>query len=233
MVPFHSHLDPEAAGVIHVMPDAPPAERVEITIRNHAMEPPEVHVRPGTTIVWTNASDILQALTSGMHEDAGATGEHEHEDAVGVEGLQDTLQVEVTHLGSGASSVRQLQPVGGDAGTYRAPLIPTAPGQYRFRFFGTVKELDVDEVFESGPNTFDDIQDQVGIQFPTEQPSVRELVGVVVAAQQQAAEASNGAAAAGDDAAGARTIGIVGVVVGAVGIAAGSAGLALALRRRA
>ena len=54
-----------------------------------------------------------------------------------VEGLEDTLQVEVTHLPSDTSREMPLRTIFGDPGHYTADLIPTAPGHYRFRFFGT------------------------------------------------------------------------------------------------
>ena len=56
-----------------------------------------------------------------------------------VEGLQDTLQVEVTHMPSSVSKVMNLRTVFNDPGHYAADLIPTSPGHYRFRFFGTIE----------------------------------------------------------------------------------------------
>jgi hypothetical protein len=54
------------------------------------------------------------------------------------EGLQDTLQVEVTHVPSMVAKVLKLRALYRDPGHYTADLIPTAPGQYRFRFLGRI-----------------------------------------------------------------------------------------------
>src|ERR671918_3240962 len=39
----------------------------------------------------------------------------------------------------------------GEPGNYNADLIPTRPGTWTYRIYGTVEDLDVDEVFTSGP----------------------------------------------------------------------------------
>ena len=65
-------------------------------------------------------------------------------DMVAVEGLAATLQVEVTHIPTGASRVMNLHAVRGDAGHYLADFIPTASGQYSFRFTGSIEGVAVD-----------------------------------------------------------------------------------------
>lgn len=113
----------------------------------------------------------------------------EGEDVQPVEGVEATLQVEVTHLDSGISEVMPLRTVFGDPGHYRNNWIPSAPGDYRFRFFGTVGDLDVDETFESGEGTFNPVEPADALYFPEDVPASRELEGAVRGAQSSAEEA--------------------------------------------
>jgi hypothetical protein len=156
-----------------------------------------------------------------------APAEHSHAEAAlaPVEGLESTLQVEVTHIPTGVSKVMPLRPVFGEPGHYAADLIPTAPGQYRFRFFGAVEGMNIDETFESGPDTFDNIQEAEALQFPEPLPAVREIEGAVRGTQATAQEAQ-------DTASSASTLGIIGIVLGAVGIMSGISGMVLSMRRR-
>lgn len=113
----------------------------------------------------------------------------EESDAPPVEGLEETLQVEVTHVPSGTSQTMDLRGVFGDPGHYTNDWIPTAPGQYRFRFIGTVGDLDVDESFESGAETFGSVEPADELYFPENVPAARELEGVVRGAKSSADEA--------------------------------------------
>jgi hypothetical protein len=144
---------------------------------------------------------------------------------VPVEGLDSTLQVEVTHIPTGVSKVLPLRPVFGEPGHYVADLIPTAPGQYRFRFFGTVEGMNIDETFESGPDTFDDVEEAEALQFPAPLPAAGEIAGAARGAQATAQDAQDAASSA-------NTMGIIGVVLGAVGILFGIGGMVLSMRRR-
>jgi hypothetical protein len=154
-----------------------------------------------------------------------AEGGHEEAELAPVEGLESTLQVEVTHIPTGVSEVMPLRPVFGEPGHYAADLIPTAPGQYRFRFFGTVEDMNIDETFESGPDTFDNIQEAGALQFPEPLPAVREIEGAVRGTQATAQEARETASSAS-------TLGIIGIVLGAVGVMFGIGGMVLSMRRR-
>ena len=158
--------------------------------------------------------------------------EHEEAEMVPVEGLESLLQVEVTHLPSGTSKTLPLRPVFNDPGHYAADLIPTAPGSYRFRFFGTIERTEIDESFESGPNTFNEIQAAEELQFPEPLPSVREMEGAVRGAQTTAREAQDAAFSANSAASSASTLAIVGIVLGAVGIVSGIGGVAMGMKKR-
>lgn len=221
-IPYHSHLNPDIAGSIEVSRDAPAAGRIEIELNPGGAAPHMLPVQPGATVVFVNRTDEPQLIASGMHTDeahaaAGLSGP--------VTGLEDTLQVEVTHISSGQSTVMALAPLFEHPGAYTADFIPTQPGGYRFRFFGSIEGQPFDEVFESGANTFDAVQSRAVAQFPIALPSVRELEGVV-----RSSKAS--ADAARDEAAGARVIGIVGIVVGAIGLATAAGAVALVIRSR-
>ena len=179
--------------------------------------------------------------------DDSADASHHSEDPTGVEGLERTLQVEVTYVPTDTSKIMNLQAAYNDPGHYVAVLIPTAPGHYRFRLFGTIEDEAIDETFEShaGGGEFDDVQPASIVHFPESQPSVRELESAIRGAQQTAQQAAQQAqlaqqaqaaqqaqlAADSDSDAGA-LLGIIGIIVGAVGVATGAAAIVMATRAR-
>jgi len=94
--------------------------------------------------------------------------------AKAVEGLQETLIIEIA--AGGLPPYRgEVRPVFGQPGLYALDVIPTAAGSYSFRIFGKVETLDVNEVFESGPGRFDDVEAQSSLQYPTKAPVADEL----------------------------------------------------------
>ena len=159
---------------------------------------------------------------------------HSGEGSGPVVGLQDTLQVEVTHVPSEESRTMSLRTVYDDPGHYVADLIPTSPGHYRFRFFGTLEGNPLDRTFDSmaGGGGFDDVQAASVIHFPETVASAREVEGAVRGAQATAQQAQQEAVSASSSASGATTLGIVGIVVGIIGAALGGGALAMSLRRR-
>src|SRR5919106_1082059 len=222
-IPYHSHLDHEMTGSITVSDSAEMSGTVEVMIENGAYQPANITVRPGTTITWTNRGDDPQNITSGLvpaNPSDGMAAEHSHEEAemVPVEGLDSTMQVEVTHLPTGISKTLRLRSVFNDPGHYAADLIPTAPGPYRFRFFGTIEGTEIDESFESGPDTFSEIQAAEELQFPEPLPSVREVEGAVRGVQTASREARYAASSASSKASSATTLAIIGIVLVVVGI---------------
>ncbi|MCY3802558.1 MAG: hypothetical protein OXG46_13405 [Chloroflexi bacterium] len=208
------HLDKMKAGMNEV--------RVTLNANTH-----EEYTWNGQPVTAT-ATIHVEKGGEGYGEPEGmsmAGDEGGHVVAVPVEGLESSLQVEVTHLASNSSTTLQLTPKFGEPGSYEAVLIPTAPGKYRFRFFGEIMGQPVDEAFESGEGTFDEVVAAADVQFPLKVASLRELEGVTRSAQAAAVSA-------GDDASLASTLAIVGIVVGAIGTVAGAAGLAAAVRTR-
>jgi hypothetical protein len=71
------------------------------------------------------------------------------EGATPVEGLDQTLQVEI---GAGdRTRVMQLNPAFGDPGAYRAPFYPTVATTLTYRVFGTLNDTPVDLTFTCSP----------------------------------------------------------------------------------
>lgn len=95
----------------------------------------------------------------------------------------DALQVEVT-FGDRQTPPMNLRPafqVGsyGTPGDYQADLIPTRPGEYTFRFFGTVNGQPYDQEFTSGPDTFDEPRSAAEVSFPAQDPSTADLAASI------------------------------------------------------
>ena len=80
VIRYHSHLHPEVVGSLTVSHDGLDVETVEIDIRAMAVHPPEVTVRPGTEVIWTNHGAEIQALASGAHPEANSTSEEKHDE---------------------------------------------------------------------------------------------------------------------------------------------------------
>lgn len=190
--------------------------------------------------VETSAAVRAEADSIEDAEDSGETDGHDHGEAqlVGVEGLENTLLVEVTHVPTGASQVMQLRGVRDTPGDYAAAFIPTASGQYTLRFFGSVEGFAIDELFKSGPGRFNDIEPADAIQFPESAASAREIEAALRGALEDAQTAQdtaigvlNAADAAQSSASTAVTLAIAGIVVGALGIVVGGIGMVTAFRR--
>lgn len=150
----------------------------------------------------------LSVTTAAEHEHAMSDDEdgHSHADErVPVEGLADTVTVQVSY----GSEKREfsLRPLLGEPGAYVAHFIPTATGTYVFRFRGTIEGMAIDEVFESGPGRFNDVEEKGKLAFPEPRLSLAELQGQV----EEAAQASTRA----------MIFGLIGIVLGAVGTLSG------------
>lgn len=129
-----------------------------------------------------------------------------------VEGLEETLEAEVVF--GDARRALEISPRFGEPGAYRSVFFPTAAGAYTFRIFGEVDGQPIDESFTSGPDTFSEVQDTAGGQFPVVFPATADLVR----------DAEAGAAAA--------TTATIALVAGLAGLLAGVAAIGLALARR-
>jgi hypothetical protein len=129
-----------------------------------------------------------------------------------VEDAEASLEAEVTF----GQQTRDLpiSAVFGQAGAYRSVFFPTAAGPYSFRVFGELDGQAIDETFTSGPDTFSEVQDTAGGQFPVVYPAPGDL----------ARDAEAGAAAA--------TTAMVSLGLGAAGLIAGLVAIGMSLARR-
>lgn len=74
------------------------------------------------------------------------------------------LQAEVTF--GPETIIVTFEPAWGETGHYIADLIPTLPGDYAFRVFGTIGDTEVNETFDSADGGFSPIQPSTDIMFP-------------------------------------------------------------------
>jgi len=78
--------------------------------------------------------------------------------------IEVSLQAEVT-FGS-ESKTLDLRPAFGETGHYIADLIPSMPGDYSFRVFGTIGDTEIDEVFTSTDGQFSSVDPGSDVMFP-------------------------------------------------------------------
>ena len=183
-----------------------------------------------TRVTESGGDDHGESMSMTKSDDAGdsmATADH-HDESAAVEGLENTLQVEVVYVPTGASRTVNLSADVNEAGRYTAALLPTTPGVYEFRVFGAIEGMQVDETFASrgGGGGFDDIRSLAGLQFPEELPSAREIESAVRGAISTAEQARDAAEE------GPGVLSIVALALGISGAVLGAAGLIVGLRRR-
>lgn len=92
-------------------------------------------------------------------------------------GAEKTLKAEASTRGKKIEL--ELRPQFGRPGAYTADVIPTVPGTYIFRFFGTLTGLDgdvhnIDVSFESGERFASPVL-PADIQFPEKLPTINEV----------------------------------------------------------
>lgn len=122
-----------------------------------------------------------------------------------VDGLGRTLKAEVI-VGARTMPVELTAP-DETPGLYLGSFIPTRVGGYIFHFTGVVENQTIDEKFESGPNSFDDVQDSTALQFPDKLLSSNDVEANLKAAQDAAGSA--------------RTLAYVGIGAGLLGLIVG------------
>ncbi len=115
-----------------------------------------------------------------------------------------------------AGETRELEitPIFGQPGADRSVFFPTAAGAYAFHIAGEIEGTSVDETFTAGPDTFGEVEELSGGQFPVQLPAAADL----------ARDAEAGAAAS--------TTATIALVLGAAGLLAGLVALGLAFARR-
>lgn len=87
-----------------------------------------------------------------------------HSDESPVEGLEETLKLEVSY--GGQSKMLRLRAELDQPGSYTADMIPTQPGDYTFRLTGTIDGVEIDETFSSAEGEFSTVEPISDIQFP-------------------------------------------------------------------
>lgn len=130
-----------------------------------------------------------------------------------VEGLEASITAEVI-FGDEAARPLEISPVFGEPGAYQSVFLPTAAGPYSFHLTGEIEGTSIDETFTAGPDTFGEVQEVAGGQFPVQFPSTGDVV--------RNAEAGANAA----------TTATIALVVGAAGLLAGLVALGLGVARR-
>lgn len=128
-----------------------------------------------------------------------------------VDGLAGSLQAEVSR--DGVTKTIALVPTGD--GTYEAPFVPTATGDYTFRIFGEIAGNPVDESLTSGPQTFNSVDPLTSFEFPPASATASNLEADLAAARDSATQA--------------RTISFVSLIVGGLALIAA---LLMATRQR-
>lgn len=96
--------------------------------------------------------------------------------------LEDTLDVDIIFGEETLTlTMRPAFVVGvfGEEGAYTADFVPSRPGQYTFHFHGTVGDVEIDEEFVSGPETFSDVEDISEASFPVQDPTTGELADLL------------------------------------------------------
>ncbi|GIW12387.1 MAG: hypothetical protein KatS3mg061_3444 [Dehalococcoidia bacterium] len=137
-----------------------------------------------------------------------------------VTGAEQTLKVTVMQ-GSDSREL-SLRARFNQPGAYVADFVPTRPGQYRFRFTGTIAGTPINELFESGPGRFNDVEDAAKLKFPAPaaapaQDTSAQLTQLArqVATLERTLQETQGAAS------NAQLFGLAGTVIGLVGLGVG------------
>ena len=82
-----------------------------------------------------------------------------------VEGLAETLQAEVIY--GDQTMELPLTAMWDEPGGYYSVFFPTeSEGDYTFRIFGAIGDMEIDETFTSGPETFGPVEDPEPLRFP-------------------------------------------------------------------
>ena len=94
-----------------------------------------------TRVAQSGGDDHSESTSTSKDDAAGdsmAMADH-HGEPPAVEGLENTLQVEVIYVPTAASRTVNLSADVYETGRYTAALLPTTPGVYEFRVFGSYR----------------------------------------------------------------------------------------------
>ena len=241
-IPYHVHPgDQEGVIVVSSMKADHGLDRT-IEIMDDHVVPDRLEVNIGDTVVWVNQeshsavvmsgtlSPVTTDMTTKMVDDALNVADEPAAASDRVSGLASNLQVEIIHVSTNISRAFPLTELVDDPGHYVAEFVPTAPGDYRVRFFGSIEGNAIDETFDSGPDTFDTVIASDAIQFPVVLESNREIQNATRGALEAVQELETDLEATSSTASTGMVIGIVGIVFGA--IATGFSVFAITIARR-
>ena len=131
-----------------------------------------------------------------------------------VEGLDESLKVELVVGGGAAKKMLNFEAMEGERGSYVARFVPTIVGDYTFHITGDLKGTTMDESFDSGPGRFDSVKPLSDVEFP---PGVTsDSLAKSVQDLQAKVDGLNG----GSDST-ARTLAVFGLVAGVAGLCMG------------
>ncbi len=128
-----------------------------------------------------------------------------------VEGAEKGLEV-VVSIGGRETEPLELRTVFDSPGEYRADLIPTVPGDYTFRFTGTLEGEEIDQSFTASKDDFSQIEGTSDVTFPKAAPSNAELAERIETAEANAQDALGMP----------RILGIAGIALGALALIVGA-----------
>jgi hypothetical protein len=122
-------------------------------------------IEPAYTNLFNGPEFTVKPSGEDGHDDSAGHDDNEAEHADdGIAGLEETLQIEVSY--GGQTKLLRLRPVPNSPGHYTADLIPTQPGDYTFRVFGTIEGVEIDETFSASDGEFSTVEPISDIQFP-------------------------------------------------------------------
>lgn len=157
-VPYHVHPGNQEGTIVVSGEHAHHGEEQSIMIMEGALMPQKLEVNVGDTVVWMNhesqSAVIMSGPLSSMTAEMNTMMEPETPSVTDetasaknrVTGLASSLEVEVAHIPTTASRIMPLTELYNDPGHYIAEFVPTAPGDYRLRFFGSIEGNTIDEL---------------------------------------------------------------------------------------
>lgn len=132
---------------------------------------------------FPNGPQVFISLHSREHDESESADHHDDENPLAE--IEVALQVEVTF--GPASRILDLRPAYGEVGHFIADLTPTRPGDYTFRVFGTIGDVEVNETFSSADGEFSSVEPVDAIQFPEPDPTLAELLARIEALEAEIA----------------------------------------------
>ncbi len=238
-IPYHVHPGDQEGVIVVSSEKADHGDDQSIEIMDDHVVPDRLEVNIGDTVVWVNQeshsavvmsgtlSPVTTDMTTKMVDDPLNVADEPAAASDRVSGLASNLHVEIIHVSTNISRAFPLTELIDDPGHYVAEFVPTAPADYRVRFFGSIEGNAIDETFDSGPDTFDTVIASDAIQFPVVLESNREIQNATRGALDAVQELETDLEATSSTAS---TGMVIGIVFGA--IATGFSVFAITIARR-